>query len=644
MNIIILCGGKGTRLEGFDLPKPLCTIKGKSILYHVIDAIPKENDKITIIYNEHLDKVQFKKTIIHSCCELKDIDFIKINIDTRGPVETAYIGLQKSNFKDDEPIIFMDNDTINQFNLSDIKKENLGIGVYKTDDSTKPYSFVKVLDDGSLVDIKEKEGISNTYCTGVYYFPSIKIFKNLCENLFISAPKKKEYFISDLYATALTNNNIVSTFMCTESIALGTRVDIINNIDRIKYSPMRICFDIDNTLLTYSNAIGSHEGIEPISEMVDLVKKLHNEGHTIVLHTARGMKTCKSNIGQAGKRGMLNVLQTLEEFEIPYDEIYFGKPWADLYVDDKAWNQYTNASFSQFFFNQNVGKSKMYLPKSCSNNENTLYKKNQILIKEGPISSLEGESYFYKKINNTNISILFPHYFTSNITLNNYNIEMEFIEGVTVSKLFRNKLLRKQNLKNIFDGFKLMHSTNIENDNNISKEDILVNYIGKLEERIKTHPNYKLPNIDEVLNIIKNIIIPYVNSDDFVITNIIHGDPWFDNMVLTLNQEVKFLDMKGKIGSILSLKGDKIVDYAKIYQSILGFDYFLNGETYDIEYEDQCRRWLTELLPFPIDDPIFEAITACCILKTFYYFSKTEPILPIYNSLSKMKICSILKK
>ena len=644
MNIIILCGGKGTRLEGFDLPKPLCTIKGKSILYHVIESIPKENDKITIIYNENLDKVQFQKTIVHSCCELKDIDFIKINIDTRGPVETAYIGLQKSNFKDDEPIIFMDNDTINQFNLSDIKKENLGIGVYKTDDSTKPYSFVKVLDDGSLVDIKEKEGISNIYCTGIYYFPSIKIFKDLCENLFISAPKKKEYFISDLYATALTNNDIVSTFMCTESIALGTRVDIIDNIDRIKYYPMRICFDIDNTLLTYSNAIGSHEGIEPISEMVDLVKKLHNEGHTIVLHTARGMKTCKSNIGQVGKRGMLNVLQTLEEFQIPYDEIYFGKPWADLYVDDKAWNQYTNASFSQFFFNQNVGKSKMYLPKSCSNNENTLYKKNQILIKEGPISSLEGEAYFYKKINNTNISILFPHYFTSNITSNNYNIEMEFIEGVTVSKLFRNKLLRKQNLKNIFDGFKLMHSTNIENDNNISKEDILVNYIGKLEERVKTHPNYKLPNIDEVLNIIKNIIIPYVNSDDFVITNIIHGDPWFDNMVLTLNQEVKFLDMKGKIGSILSLKGDKIVDYAKIYQSILGFDYFLNGETYDPEYEDQCRRWFIELLPFPIDDPIFEAITACCILKTFYYFSKKEPILPIYNSLGKMKICSVLKK
>ena len=105
-------------------------------------------------------------------------------------------------------------------------------------------------------------------------------------------------------------------------------------------------------------------------------------------------------------------------------------------------------------------------------------------------------------------------------------------------------------------------------------------------------------------------------------------------------QNVKLLDMKGKVGSILSLQGDKMVDYAKLYQSILGFDYYLNNEVYDIGYEAKCRKWLEELLPFPITDKYFEAITACCILKTFSYFSKTEPILPIYMSLQKLKIFS----
>jgi hypothetical protein len=124
--------------------------------------------------------------------------------------------------------------------------------------------------------------------------------------------------------------------------------------------------------------------------------------------------------------------------------------------------------------------------------------------------------------------------------------------------------------------------------------------------------------------------------------NVIHGDPWFDNMILTSNQEIKFLDMKGKIGSVLSIKGDTMVDYAKIYQSILGFDYLLIEGVYDPVYESLCRQWLGALLPFPIDDPVFEAVTACCILKTFFYFSKTEPILPIYKTLGKMRLFSFL--
>lgn len=43
-----------------------------------------------------------------------------------------------------------------------------------------------------------------------------------------------------------------------------------------------------------------------------------------------------------------------------------------------------------------------------------------------------------------------------------------------------------------------------------------------------------------------------------------------------------------------------------------------------------------------MDDPVFEAVTACCILKTFFYFSKTEPILPIYKTLGKMRLFSSL--
>jgi hypothetical protein len=173
----------------------------------------------------------------------------------------------------------------------------------------------------------------------------------------------------------------------------------------------------------------------------------------------------------------------------------------------------------------------------------------------------------------------------------------------------------------------------------VTKDDIMMNYLGKLNERIQSHPNYVLNSIDEVLKIINHHITLYVNSPGFVITDVIHGDPWFDNMIYNYkDNSVKLLDMKGKVGSVFTLKGDKMVDYAKLYQSILGFDYALHGDVYPQEYEIKCMEWLRESLPFSLDDPIFEAITACCILKTFFYFSKTEPIESIYRSLKKLRL------
>lgn len=630
MKFVLLCGGKGARMEGFDLPKPLCTLRGKSILYHVIDALPQEVKTVKIIYNEALEKVEFKRVVTHSCSELKQLEFVKINVETRGPVETVFVGMQGAPLH--EPVLFIDNDTVNTFALSDIREAHLGIGTYKTDDTTKPYSFIKVSDAGAITDIREKEGISTLYSTGLYYFPSMSLFYELCHELFAKFPQKQEYFMSDLYSVALNHGRPVFPFMCRDTIPLGTHTDVAQNIERVKFRPMRICFDIDNTLITYSNTIETKEGIEPIPEMVGLVKKLHAEGNIIVLQTARGMKSCKSNLGKVGK-SMAAVLSKLDEFEIPYDEIYFGKPWADLYVDDRAWNQYTNPLFSHFMFNHNL--SKMHLPKNCSNNENTLYKNNRTLIKKGPTSSLEGEVYFYKKITGTTIESMFPRYQSSNHSLDKSTLEMEFIEGNTVSKLFLNKLLTKPMLQNICTALARMHETQIE-DTPVSDVNIMVNYMGKLEERVKGHPNYSLPGIHEVVKTINDSI------KCTKIVNVIHGDPWFDNMILTSNQEIKFLDMKGKIGSVLSIKGDTMVDYAKIYQSILGFDYLLIGGVYDPAYESLCRQWLGALLPFPIDDPVFEAVTACCILKTFFYFSKTEPILPIYKTLGKMRLFSFL--
>ena len=56
MKVFLLCGGRGERLNGLDLPKPMCIVRGKSILYHVIDALPSDIKEITIVYTNYLNK------------------------------------------------------------------------------------------------------------------------------------------------------------------------------------------------------------------------------------------------------------------------------------------------------------------------------------------------------------------------------------------------------------------------------------------------------------------------------------------------------------------------------------------------------------------------------------------------------------
>lgn len=98
---------------------------------------------------------------------------------------------------------------------------------------------------------------------------------------------------------------------------------------------MRICFDLDGTILSTED---SYYNAKPKLEVVAFIKKLKDQGHTIIIHTARKMNTYNNNPGKAlAKIGTLTFEQ-LDKYDIVYDEIYFGKPSADFYIDDKAIN------------------------------------------------------------------------------------------------------------------------------------------------------------------------------------------------------------------------------------------------------------------------------------------------------------------
>ena len=105
------------------------------------------------------------------------------------------------------------------------------------------------------------------------------------------------------------------------------------------YNEYTFVFDIDGTLCPIKAKDEKYEDIVPYKDMVEKIRYYKENGAYIVLFTSRNMNSYKGNIGIINKSTAKILLQWLEKWDIPYDEIIYGKPWPGhkgFYVDDRT--------------------------------------------------------------------------------------------------------------------------------------------------------------------------------------------------------------------------------------------------------------------------------------------------------------------
>jgi capsule biosynthesis phosphatase len=97
--------------------------------------------------------------------------------------------------------------------------------------------------------------------------------------------------------------------------------------------------DIDGTLCGIKTADQSYADLIPNMAMLDKLREYQAKGYRILLHTARNMNTHKNNLGLINKHTAPVMLEWLAKWDVPYDEILFGKPWPrkkGFYIDDRT--------------------------------------------------------------------------------------------------------------------------------------------------------------------------------------------------------------------------------------------------------------------------------------------------------------------
>jgi capsule biosynthesis phosphatase len=101
---------------------------------------------------------------------------------------------------------------------------------------------------------------------------------------------------------------------------------------------VKIVLDLDGTI-TLDDPSLPYKEKRPNNEVVNMMRSYKTAGFTIAIMTARNMKSFNGNIGLINKNTLPDAIEWLNKHNIPFDEIYVGKPWcgeSGFYVDDKA--------------------------------------------------------------------------------------------------------------------------------------------------------------------------------------------------------------------------------------------------------------------------------------------------------------------
>ena len=107
----------------------------------------------------------------------------------------------------------------------------------------------------------------------------------------------------------------------------------------MEYEGLTFIFDIDGTLCPIKGKDEKYEDMVPYKDMADKIRYYKKQGARIVFFTSRNMNTYQGNIGLINANTAKIILEWLEKWDIPYDEIFYGKPWPGhngFYVDDRT--------------------------------------------------------------------------------------------------------------------------------------------------------------------------------------------------------------------------------------------------------------------------------------------------------------------
>jgi HAD superfamily hydrolase (TIGR01509 family) len=228
MNVLIPMAGAGSRFQqmGYTFPKPLIEVKGQPMIQMVVENLNIDANFIFVVQKEHREKYNLDTLLklLSPNCKVVEVDGL-----TEGAACTAL--LAKEYIDTDAPLFFANSDQFVEWDSNEFfykMNETDADGGIVTFKATHPkWSFARVNEMGVVVEVAEKNPISNIATVGFYYWKRgsdfVKYAEQMIENNFRI---NNEFYVCPVFNQAIADGKIIRTYDVPQMWGTGTPEDL----------------------------------------------------------------------------------------------------------------------------------------------------------------------------------------------------------------------------------------------------------------------------------------------------------------------------------------------------------------------------------------------------------------------------------
>lgn len=233
VEIVIPMAGLGTRFSeaGYQDPKPLIKVDGKPMIQWVIDNLSSKNYRTRfnfIVNRTHLEQFDLERQLSNLApgCQI-----ISVPNKTEGAACTVLLALDR--IAQDRPLVIANSDQFVETSFDEFLKRALGSdkdGLIMTFPATETkWSYARLDESGSVIEVAEKKPISAHATVGIYYFKTAELFQRASFSMIRSNIRTNdEFYVCPVYNELIQAGGKVGIFPIsgTAMHGLGTPEDL----------------------------------------------------------------------------------------------------------------------------------------------------------------------------------------------------------------------------------------------------------------------------------------------------------------------------------------------------------------------------------------------------------------------------------